>query len=247
MTKRGKIGLGAGAAAIAAAAFLTPALAEEGLFGADSASFYPGGFDFFTPAVADPKLAAEYERRGLDRSSLSFTPAEIALGGSKEVRVAMRANNRAAQAAVEKAPRAVAAQIPALAESASGEIAALPPTAYNLGVGVGWQRFALTGDVARVEGGPVPGGREKASAGVSYREKKFTGRVQLEADRATTATPRALQDSSYSLDVAGSYSLTRNLKVTGGVQYKIERERLEPLADTRQDSQSVYIGTVLKF
>jgi hypothetical protein len=41
--------------------------------------------------------------------------------------------------------------------------------------------------------------------------------------------------------------LTRNLDVTGGVRYKIQEDRLQPLADNRRDSQAVYIGTAFRF
>ncbi len=114
---------------------------------------------------------------------------------------------------------------------------------------VGWKRFALSGDVARVEGGAIPGGREAAEVGVSYLGKGFTGRVAVGADRADPNRLRITPvDSSYSLDVGGSYRIARNLDVTGGVRYKIQRDRLEALAaDDRQDSQSVYVGTAFRF
>jgi hypothetical protein len=35
--------------------------------------------------------------------------------------------------------------------------------------------------------------------------------------------------------------------VTGGVRYKIQHDRLEPLTDQRRDSQAVYIGTAFRF
>jgi hypothetical protein len=44
-----------------------------------------------------------------------------------------------------------------------------------------------------------------------------------------------------------SYQIARNLDVTGGVRYKIQRDRLEPLADQRRDSQAVYVGTAFRF
>jgi hypothetical protein len=38
------------------------------------------------------------------------------------------------------------------------------------------------------------------------------------------------------------------LDVTGGVRYRVARDRLEPLAqDDRRDSQAVYIGTAVRF
>ena len=45
----------------------------------------------------------------------------------------------------------------------------LTPTSYNLGVAVGWRRFAVSGDVSKVKSAdPAFGGRETAIVGVSY-------------------------------------------------------------------------------
>ena len=52
---------------------------------------------------------------------------------------------------------------------------------------------------------------------------------------------------NYSLDVGGSYDLSRRIAVTGGVRYNIERDRLSALTDARRDSQAVYVGTAFKF
>jgi hypothetical protein len=41
--------------------------------------------------------------------------------------------------------------------------------------------------------------------------------------------------------------VTGNLRVTAGVRYSAERERLAPLADGQQDNQSVYVGTRFRF
>jgi hypothetical protein len=189
----------------------------------------------FTPAVADQRLAAEFARRGLQPGSFRFTPSSASADKSKAVRVAVRA--RAAT------PAAAAAR-----ESSATPITAITPAAYNLGLSVGWKRFAISGDVAKVEGGPLPGGREAAEVGISYSLKKFTGRVSAGADRRDGTMARLDPvESSYSVDVGGSYRLARNLDVTGGVRYKIQNDRLEPLADQRRDSQAVYIGTAFRF
>ncbi len=136
----------------------------------------------------------------------------------------------------------------AQAETSATPVTVITPTAYNLGVSVGWKSFALSGDVAKVEGGGLPGGREAAEIGLSYNLKKFTGRVEVGAERTDAAQLRVVpQENSYSVGVGGSYRLTRNLDVTGGVRYKIQRDRLEPLADERRDSQAVYIGTAFRF
>lgn len=194
--------------------------------------------DSFTPAVADPRLAAEFARRGLPSGSFRFTPSAASPDKSKAVRVAVRARALTPAEAAR-----------AMGESASAsEVTAITPTAYNLGVAVGWKRFALSGDVAKVDGGILPGGREAAEVGVSYMGKKFTGRVMVGAERTDGDQPRIVpEESSYTLGVGGSYSLSRNVDVTGGVRYKIQRDRLEPLADERRDSQAVYIGTAFRF
>lgn len=190
----------------------------------------------FTPAVADPRLAAEFARRGLQPGSFRFTPSAASPDKSKAVRVAVRA--RAVTPAASSSVR----------ETSATEVTAITPAAYNLGLSVGWKRFAISGDVAKVQGGPLPGGREAAEVGVSYSLKNFTGRVSAGADRRDGTMARLDPvESSYSVDVGGSYRLTRNLDVTGGVRYKIQNDRLEPLADQRRDSQAVYIGTAFRF
>ena len=191
----------------------------------------------FTPAVADPRLAAEFARRGFQTGSMRFTPATASADRSKAIKVAVRAR----AATVAQASRTVA-------DASSTPVTAITPTGYNLGVAVGWKRFALSGDVAKVQGGPIPGGREAAEVGVSYSGRKFTGRVEVGAERSDPVQLRVIPvESSYSLGVGGSYRIGRNLDVTGGVRYKIERDRLQPVADERRDSQAVYIGTAFRF
>jgi len=187
--------------------------------------------------MADPRLAAAFAGRGLGGTSFHFTPSPTENRG-KAVKVAVRA-----RASTPADARRTAA------EEAAGPVPTLTPTAYNLGVAVGWKRFALSGDVAKVDSGVMPGSREAAEVGVSYSLKRFTGRLQVGAERSNDPRQRVLpQDSSYSLDVGGSYSIGRNLAVTGGVRYKIQRDRLEPLAvDDRRDSQAVYVGTAFRF
>jgi hypothetical protein len=238
-----KLGLsaGVGGAAIAVLALvLTPAIAasNQGQRARPklAAPSFSGGT--FTPAVANPRLAAEFARRGLQPGSFRFTPASASADKSKAVKVAVRARaTSTAQVARDRADPAAATTLTALA-----------PTAYNLGVSVGWKSFALSGDVAKIEGGAIPGGREAAEIGLSYNLKKFTGRVEVGAERSEPTSLKIVpQDDSYSVGVGGSYRLTRNLDVTGGVRYKIQEDRLQPLADNRRDSQAVYIGTAFRF
>ena len=226
------------AAFAAAGMVLTPALATAQAKkrpAAVAVSFDP--VSTFTPANADPRLAAAFAGKANSLSDFKFTPAP-AKGRPSQVRVAIRA-------------RADAPGKVRVADAATlTSINALTPASYNLGVAVGWRRFAVAGDVARTkEGNPALGGRESAALGVSYSvNKRLTGRVAVGADRGDgrALTPLRKADN-YSLDVGGAYSLTRNIAVTGGVRYRVDHERLSALKDDRRDSQAVYVGTAFKF
>jgi len=228
------------AALAAAGLVLTPAFAT-GASGkkrpaAISLSFDP--VSSFTPANADPKLAAALAGKGLALTDFKFTPAP-AKGRPSQVRVAVRA-----RVATPTDAHIAQASIPTAA------INSLTPTGYNLGLAVGWRRFAVSGDVAKVKSAdPAVGGRESAVLGVSYSlSNRLSTRVAVGADRATgSPTPGLRQGNNVSLDVGSSYSLSRHIALTGGVRYNIERDRLSALQDDRRDSQAVSVGTAFKF
>lgn len=196
-------------------------------------SFDPVGT--FTPATADPRLAAAFAGRSGSLSDFKFTPA-AAKGRPSQVRVAIRARADTPGTAVADASGLTATN-------------ALTPASYNLGVAVGWRRFAISGDVAKTrDANSALGGRESAALGVSYSLNRFTGRVAVGADRGDgRALAQLRKPDNYSLDVGGAYSITRNIALTGGVRYRIDRERLSALQDARRDSQAVYVGTAFKF
>lgn len=199
------------------------------------------GIGIFTPASADPQLAAVLARSGLPESGFRFTPSDSRRTGNRVVTVAVRARSTRTPAPVLIANRV-----------AAPEPVTLAPIAYDLGVSVGWKRFSVSGDVTRVELVNQPGSRERADLGLTYSGKRATGRVSASADRPLTnpSAPALIGEKhSYSIDVGGSYSLTRNFDVTAGVRYKseTERERLPRLTDNRRDSQSVYVGTAFRF
>ncbi|MCP3734069.1 hypothetical protein M9979_04160 [Sphingomonas sp. RP10(2022)] len=193
----------------------------------------------FTPAAADPRLAAAIARGGLDGADFRFTPAE-ARQDKRAVTVAVRA--RSSRTTLADAGRAAAAvQAPTVG---------IQPIAYNLGVSLGWKRFAVSGAINRVDLGPIPGSRESTDVALTYRAGRASSRVLAVADRPleTTATPKLTQDMpSYSVDVSSSYALTRNLDLTAGMRYRSDRERLTRVDDNRRDSQSVYVGTAFRF
>ena len=228
------------AAVAAAGLVLTPAfgtgLTTKKRPAAVSLSFDPVAS--FTPANADPKLAAALAGKGLALTDFKFTPAP-AKGRPSQVRVAIRA----------RVIQPVQAQLASASESTTA-VSALTPTGYNLGVAVGWRRFAVAGDVAKVKSADQAfGGRESALLGVSYSlNNRLSTRVAVGADRATGTPVAALRrGDNVSLDAGASYSLSKRIALTGGVRYNIERDRASAAQDDRRDSQAVYVGTAFKF
>ena len=190
----------------------------------------------FTPANADPKLAAALAGKSLALTDFKFTPAP-AKGRPSQVRVAIRA-------------RSVAPAQVAGAAVQTAALSALTPTGYNLGVAVGWRRFAVSGDVAKLKSADTAaGGRESAVLGVSYSlNNRLSTRVAVGAERATgNPVPALRRGENMSVDAGASYSLSRRFALTGGVRYNVERDRLSTLQDSRRDSQAVYVGTAFKF
>ena len=231
---------GAVAGALGVSLFaVAPAIgaASERFFVRNSASTAaPRSIGGFTPAAADPRLAASLARSGLLSGGFRFTPVNSSDGRSRALTVAVRARTAAHEVAADRLTPAISTSV------------GIAPVAYNLGVGVGWKRFALAGDVQRVDIGALPGSREGVNVGVSYNASKWSTRVQVAADHPLGSLPRSINGgSSMSVDVGGSYRVARNVDVTAGVRYKSERDRLETVTDTRRDSQAVYVGTAFRF
>lgn len=229
------------AAVAAAGLVLTPAIAATGTLGKKRPAAVALSFDpvsSFTPANADPKLAAALAGKGLALNDFKFTPAP-AKGRPSQVRVAIRARVLApAQTQVAEATAPTAA------------VNALTPTGYNLGVAVGWRRFAVSGDVTKAKSADnAIGGRESAVLGVSYSlNNRLSTRVAVGAERSTgNPVPALRRGDNVSLDAGASYNLSHRIALTGGVRYNIERDRASSIQDDRRDSQAVYVGTAFKF
>lgn len=227
------------AAAAAAGLVLTPAFATslqaKKKPGPVALSFDP--VSSFTPANADPKLAAALAGKGLALTDFKFTPAP-AKGRPSQVRVAIRA-------------RVMAPAQTNLADASAptASVNALTPTGYNLGVAVGWRRFAVSGDVAKAKSAdPAIGARESAVLGVSYSlTNRLSTRVAVGAERNSSPVSALRQGEKMSVDAGASFDLSRRIALTGGVRYNVERDRMSSLQDNRRDSQAVYVGTAFKF
>ncbi|RYY42041.1 MAG: hypothetical protein EOP59_10925 [Sphingomonadales bacterium] len=229
-------GLGVGALC-AAGVLVAPGLQAQGSR-ADAkrpATSVRGGIGTFTPAAADPKLAALLSRSGLPDSGFRFTPSEQRSGAGRAVTVAVRAR-------ISRNPQGALAAVSAPSLN-------LAPVATNLGVSVGWKRFAAA-DAAKVNLVPQPAARDTADLNISYTGtgKRPANRVQGTGEKLSATAPVLAGDKpAYGYDLGGSYSVTRNIAVTAGIRYKSEDQRLPRVTDNRRDSQAVYVGTAFRF
>jgi len=248
-TKRAGGKTGGMTATVALAALVLAGLPTAGM-ALDSLSGKPGttvsGNLTFTPASVDPRVA---ELVGANRSAarmIRFTPAGLAERPNRSVTVAVRVDEDVAHAI----------QVRSAIDSAKDQMSGaspvrIAPTRYNLGMSRGYQSFAQPSVIdKKLSGESIPDlATFRPSPGAKPDESRFAPRIALEAEEKTGSAPLTRDAlGSQSVDVGGSYRLTRNLDVTAGVRYEQDRNRLAPLADPKQtDSQAVYVGTQFKF
>ncbi len=241
------------AAPIAAGALVLSGLPTAGLaLGAldDGARLATdGSFATLTPASVDPRLAAFVAKRTDGRARLMrFTPAGVTDRGSRSVTVAVRVDEEAARAI------SVRSAIAAAMDQVSGDTGLrITPTRYSLGISRGYQSFAKpepTRLSRSLSDAAIPDLADMRPAPTEEQgQSRFATRVELEQQDKTGSAPKTIDSrGDQTVDIAGSYRLTRNLDVTAGVRYSQERDRLAPVADaTQQDSQAVYVGTQFRF
>lgn len=195
-----------------------------------------GSISSFTPTIRDPGLSTAYARAVLSRSAhgLRFTPTSGSTSGSRSITVLVRA-----ESVISRRPTERVAQPLGIA-----------PLAFTLNSAHGWRKLSLPETVGRKPLDPVvpdlEGARNFTLAQSATRSRLKTN-VQIDSRHDVGATQAMTGERQYSVDLASSYSLTRNLNVTAGVRYAGPDNRLIPLNDQRQDNQAVYVGTIFKF
>ena len=209
-------------------------------------------FAAFTPASADPEIAQLVETRLGARQMLRFTPAGASANEDRAITVAVRVDDDKAQAISVRSAIA-AAREPVVAEAGPR----MATTRYNLGIARGYRSFAAAPDngsraVSRsLTNAAIPDLAEfEPTPGVRNEPSRLSARIAFEEQRSAASTAPETLDvmNDQSLDVAGSYRLTRNLDVTAGVRYEQQRDRASTLPATeQQDSQAVYVGTQFRF
>lgn len=187
---------------------------------------------FFTPASADPKLAALIARSGIGTAPFRFTPAE-SRGTGRPVATALQIATPNTSVVTLRGP--------------GGDTGApafgLAPIKYNLVATTAAKRLTVPGDAPKMDLGTSPGTR-RIDPGFNLSKPS---KLKAVTDRPPADT-RLTNDSPQVIDVGGAYSLRRNIDVTAGVRYKAQdRDRFVPLPEDRRDSQAVYVGTTFKF
>ena len=212
----------------------------------------------FAPSEVDPRLARALAARPAGKGPLfRFTPAGLATRPDRSVTVAVRVDSASASSITV---RGVPLNAPHSASTTG--VLRIAPTAYNLGVSRGYQGFAPTGTGVSGQGfvlaktkdnhklempdlsAYVPGDDSKASPTTS----RLAPHISLDERERAGRAPRTLESvGEQSVNLGGSYRISRNIDVTAGVRYSQDRDRLKPQSDGKSDSQAVFVGTQFRF
>lgn len=204
------------------------------------------GLNVFTPASVDPVLAARIAEKA-QAKGIRFTPARAApVVGQRTVTVAVRVDDDRVQAisvrrAIEAAPGA----------GNPGALAGLQASKFELGAARGYKTFARTIDLSssvRKMTMPDLAEFEPSRPKADDKPSRMQPRIGLEDRQVLGRSPNTLDSlAAQTVDLGGSFRLSPNLDVRAGVRISQERDRLDPLTNSIQDSQAVYVGTQLKF
>lgn len=215
-------------------------------FGDDAAITDLPSYALFTPASADPALAKRVAEQARN-NGMRFTPAGTAIKRDRTITVAVRVDEETARAISVRQALEVA---PGATNALNSQVVAR----YDLGTARGYQAFKRTqpqislSNTVRDISMPDLSAFEPAGPTAEDQPSRFQTRIALEDEKAAGRSPNTLEAlGSQTVDVGGAYSITRNLDVTAGVRLSQERDRLAPLTDATQDSQSVYVGTQFRF
>ncbi len=222
-------------ALIAVGLVATPAVSAIGRSANDRAEALSSLVGRFTPATGDPRLLQRFASLSDEaRRNFRFTPAMP------------RTENRAVTLVVRARQHTLTTAADAPAQR-TVQPTTITPVAYRLGTAVGYTAFASSPTRDTVDLAALPQARQPAEP-ASHRPSRFGADMHLDSKSLPGVAERVLDpDRAYSVDVTGSYRLSRNLNVTAGVRLRRENDRLAPLTNTQQDSQAVYVGTQFRF
>ena len=241
MAKKGKSALLGGIPAMllyAGAAALVAVPSAGFALGLLDGSGVREGLRSFTPASADPHLARLVAETATNGTLMRFTPAGAANRPGHSVTIAVRI---------------VRSMLAGSKDQAAGVSVRITPTRYNLGLARGYQSFASAANSPELSkelsSAAIPDlANFTPSPGAKGKPSRFAARIELEEQEKAGRAPRTLESlGDQTVDLGGSYRVTKNLDVTAGVRYSQDRDRVVPLTNGKQDSQAVYVGTQFRF
>lgn len=196
----------------------------------------------FTPAIVEGDSNDAVKLSALSSNpSFQFTPADEDGRGARSFTVTARLSQDKVQAINIR-------ESVAKPGARTVEPVQITPTSYRLGVAKGWQSFALPKTIRNIDVPQLESLGAAPSANENDKPSRFSPRIELDSTAQVGSTPRTFSgETSYSVEVGGSYSLSKNLDVTAGVRLRDERDRLAPLTNKQNDSQAVYVGTQIRF
>ncbi|WP_109807960.1 hypothetical protein [Sphingosinithalassobacter portus] len=234
--KRWMAGIGLGA--VAAAGFTVSALqAKESGFEAASAPSFTSStmnLDIFTPAAADPRLAELIKNNRVGTRGMQFTPSETRRPASATARAAARVTEKVTGSPI------------------SAPMVHVAPIEYDLAGSVGWKHATATGAATQVDLVRPAARSQTIDTASNYEPASRPSRVRAAGSSTTPAGSTKLINGvpDYSVDVGGSYSVTRNIDVRAGIRYEADGDRnrlATSLTEDQRERQAVYIGTAFRF
>lgn len=242
---RGKTATYAAALLAAGSLVLSPIVVPAFASGGPINLSKPSIFNTFTPSGVDSRLAAKFEKRAIGGvNRFPFTPSGISSTSSRTMTVAARTNSGLGANAISV--RNAAATIEA------GNGLRIHPSDYRLTAARGWQGFVLPSTPKIATPKPLSEiaarGNFRIDEEAKGKPSRFSAGMKLDQKRdAAPPARRTTTAGDYSLDVAGSFSISRRIDVTAGVRYNSERDRVLKQADGKTDSEAVYVGTKIRF
>ncbi|MFT4025784.1 MAG: hypothetical protein QM676_03120 [Novosphingobium sp.] len=171
-----------------------------------------------------------------------FTPAGTSTRPDRSITVAVRVDSAARAITVQKGLEITPSAL-------SATTLRIAPNGYNLGVARGYQGFSSSATLgAEIRKIDMPDLSTFRLAGSKGGPSRFSTKLAVDEKESTGRAPGTFETAGQpTVDLGGSYRLTRNLNVTAGVRYSADHDRIAPLTDSKQDSQAVYLGTQFKF
>lgn len=246
-THKGRKGRRAAVAVAGVALLLSPVIVP-----AFAASFYAekasadSWMNRFTPAGVDRKLAIKVERNAVQGRGFRFTPAGLRDRASNTMTVAARADLTGQADAVSI--RSAIARI----EAGNGSTVRVNNSSYKLTAARGWQDFKIPANAVQTEqprlDTMVGNGSFRLDDSGKKKPSRFNTDVKVGKVGNAAPNPRGTAAAGdYAFNVGGSFSISRRVDVTAGVRYSSERDRVMPAANSRPDSEAVYVGTKIRF